>query len=438
MKKILLVNPPQTSSMYCTPPLGILYLASVLERADFQTDVLDCPAEKGKNSIEAVIQKVKEFQPDWVGLTCMTSTYTSAINVAKAIRKESNCKIMIGGAHVTAVGGKTVLDEADMVDVAVEGEAESVIVEIVKEYITGRKCIKQKQVVMDLDSIPFPAWHKVNLDNYKTVEGTEKFATMVSSRGCRYNCIFCDSNKNFRARSPENVVSEIEYLVKNFGIKKIIFYDDNIAIDKNRVIKICDLITEKNLCIKFKCETRVNLVDEALLTKLKTAGCYLISYGIECGHQKGLNFLRKGTTLDMIRNAIKLTHSCKINVLGYFIIGLPIETQEDIMATIKFAIELDVEYAQFSLLTALPGTDLYEYARKNNLLEPVQTTSYFGSSAVPSLKSMYLSKEELMELKRKASLMFYFRLHYIAKRLKMIKSLKDLVSTIGAAKELIL
>jgi len=424
--KVLLINPMQKNSMYSAAPLGLLYLASVLLNNGHKVKILDLTVDN-----EDIFDVVESFIPDVIGLTCMTCTYMEAERIAKTLKEFYDARIIVGGAHITAVGAESIIGSTNVFDVVVQGEAELVINDVVEGKLNGAVIA---ELPVNLDSLPFPAWHLVDASKYKTLTTSKKFATLVTSRGCPYDCIFCDSNKNFRARSAENVIAEIKYLKDIFKINQFILYDDNFAVDKQRVLKICDLLRDLN--IKFKCETRVNLVDGELLVALKIAGCNLISYGIECGYQKGLDFLNKHTTIQMIVDAIRKTQLAHIDILGYFILGLPEETEFEALSTIDFAIQLDLLYAQFSILTALPGTSLHKYAKENDLLIN-ESGSYVGSQSDVSLKNKHMTSKKLKQLKRLANKRFYLRFSYVVKRLRMIRGFEDIKLLARAAKEVL-
>ncbi len=189
---------------------------------------------------------------------------------------------------------------------------------------------------------------------------------MITSRGCPYHCIFCDKSifgSKWRARSSQNVLEEIEEIVKDFKIKSIIIYDDLFTLNKQRVIEICQGILERGLRVEWKCEGRVDRVDAEMLRWMKKAGCSLIAYGVESGNQIGLDYLQKKITLAQIRQAFELTHKAGIRPMAYFILGIPVETFEQGLKTIEFARELKPEYAQFSILSPYKGTKLYEEAK---------------------------------------------------------------------------
>jgi radical SAM superfamily enzyme YgiQ (UPF0313 family) len=234
-------------------------------------------------------------------------------------------------------------------------------------------------------------------------------------------------------------MEEIVQLKEKYAIKEIVFYDDSFTLNRDRIMKLCDEMIKLGHRIRWKCETRVNLVDEELLKKMKRAGCYVIAYGIESGVQKNLDFLAKGVKLEDIQKAVKMTKTAKIDVEAYFIIGIPGETKEEAEKTIGFAKELDVDYVQFSILTPLPDTELYKYATKHGLMKDVNWSkfSYFGDKSDVTMKLEDFTPEELQKVKKRAMKEFYFRPRYVLKRIKKIRSLGELRSNLSAVKVLL-
>jgi len=453
--KILLVNPPYEESIYTEPPLGLAYIAAMLEN-DFEVRIFDCVAMGW--DLERYGEELKKFSPDIVGITAMTPTLSSAAELAKTTKRIlPNAKIVLGGPHITLLSEET-MKEIPELDFGIMGEGEYVMRELAIALKNGKpldfkgivyrkdgKIVSngRSELIQNLDALPFPARHLLPMDKYTKVVGEpKKFVTMMTARGCPYNCIFCAKaifGRIYRERSVKNVIEEIVQLKKEYGIKEIVFYDDSFTLNRDRIMKLCDEMIKLDYRIKWKCETRVNLVDEELLKKMKKAGCYVIAYGIESGVQKNLDFLAKGVKLEDIRKAVEMTKKAGIEVEAYFIIGIPGETKEDAERTIKFAKELDVDYVQFSILTPLPDTDLYKYAVKKGLMQDVNWSkfSYFGDKATMTLKLENFAPEELQKLKNKAMHDFYFRPGYILKRMKKIKSLSELKTHLSAVKVLL-
>jgi len=234
---------------------------------------------------------------------------------------------------------------------------------------------------------------------------------MLTSRGCPFGCSFCASSRLFgkfwRGRSAGNVLEEIRMIRDEYKIRNIEFIDDTFTLDKRRVEEICDGIIRERLDVSWGASSRVDGITERLAEKMKKAGCWIIYLGIESGCQKILDEIGKRITLDQVRKAVNAIKKAGIQVLGSFIIGFPGETVEMIEKTIRFAKRLNLDWAQFSILTPYPGTPLFEYAVKNNLLLTRDWSKYTATQPIIKLKDV--TEEQLKRLFRKAYLSFYLK-----------------------------
>jgi len=201
---------------------------------------------------------------------------------------------------------------------------------------------------------------------------------------------------------------------------------------------LCQLIIKENLKINWKCETRVNLVDKELLETMKKAGCYLISYGFESGNQRILNILKKGTTLEQIKKAVYLTREAGIEILGYFMLGIPGETKKEIEQTIDLAKNLNLDYVQFSIATAYPGTELYQIVQRQGKLSKNFLAGFYALGQQKGIVSLCdIDPKVLQRYLKRAYWSFYFRLTYIWQRIANIKSLNDLKYNLKGLKTLL-
>lgn len=451
---ILLINPPGKTSLIC-PPLGLAYVAASLQKSNHRVIILDYLLEKF--SEKKLLKFIKKENAFIIGLTAVTPNIKKALFLAEIIKKKFPEKIIVlGGAHVT-LKPREILEKTKNIDYIFRGEGEirfpKLIEYILKkenpENLPGLTFRKNKQIINtpdatfieNLDELPFPARELLNIKKYsKYLNNLKKPATTIfTSRGCPYHCIYCSkpiTGTKFRPRSPENIISEIELLKNEYGIKELQFYDDTFTLDKERVLKICQLLIEKKIKIQWKCETRINLVDEELLKIMKKAGCYFIAYGIESGNQRILNFLKKSTTIEQIKNAVMLTKKTNIKVLGYFMLGIPTENEKEIKQTIKFSKELNLDYVQFAIATAYPGTDLYNIAKQSGKISNDWTQAFYalGTKSTISLSEVPIKK--LRSYLKKAYISFYFRPTYIWKKLRNINSPLDIVYYFRSAKNL--
>ncbi len=383
---ILLLNPKlKTWSPNFYVPLGLTYIAAVLEQAGYQVEIIDLNMQKVKD----IIFREKVNGADVVGITGMITEYSEIVRLVSSIKKiQPETTVILGGPLATTLPLE--LLQVTQTDFIVLGEGEKTIINLLStiknkngyENIKGIAYRKNGVFILndavepieDMDTIPFPARHLLNIERYLGNQfqsfgidvkelGRVKCTNMVSSRGCPYNCTFCFKDmwgNRWRARSPQNMIEEIEELHNDYGVNGFFFNDDTFVLDKQRVFDFCNLIREKEIKIAWYCNGRVNLMTRELLTAMYDAGCLGIAYGIESGNQKILDSIKKQINLDQVRKVVKWTKEAGIHVTGYFMLGILGETRATIRETIDFARELDLDFHGFSLTTPIPGTELYE------------------------------------------------------------------------------
>lgn len=429
---VTFVNPPYPEGAHQHPPfipLGIGYLAAVLEKAGYQVDVIDCQALRF--SYDDFRTELSKRKPDVVGMTSTTLTYKSAAQTAK-IAKEVNpsCTTMIGGPHVS-FWDENALKEFPQLDVVVRKEGENTILELMqrieagKSYddVLGTTCRKGNEIVknpdrpyiQDLDALPFPAHHLFPLEHLN------KYGVVIfpvyTSRGCTFWCNFCSAvrmfGRGYRMRSPKNVVDELEHLVKDFGAKQFTFYDDAFSVDQNRVKEICQEIINRNLKIKWDCETRVDMVTRELLQTMKDAGCIAVWFGVEAGSQMVIDAMGKGYTLEKIKKAFKMAQEVGLMTVASVVLGFPEETPETLRQTTKFIEELDPDDVGYYIATPYPGTPMHELVTQKGWLKITDFNRY--DTATPIFETPLISSKELKEMREKAFQSFYIRPSYIYK-----------------------
>lgn len=426
------------------PSLGLAYIAAILLKNGWQTKIID-PIPQNLN-LSQILVEIKKFTPDFIGFTATTPTFPKVLTLAKKIkRKFPQIVTIIGGPHVSAAPIQTMKNP--FFDFAVLGEGEETIIELLshlkrkkggEEKLAGIAFRKNGRVtitpsrpyIRNLDTIPFPARQFLPpLSFYHPNPGTYKnlpAGSMITSRGCPFKCTFCDRavfGNKFRFRSPENVVAEIEVLLKDFGAKEIRIWDDTFNADTQRVKEICRLILKRKLKFTWTCLGRVNFADSNMFKLMKRAGCWQISYGIESGNQEILNKIKKGLTLEMVREAVKKTHQAGIEVKGFFMLGLPGDTKKTMQETINFAKELNLDIATFSITTPFPGTELYQEVKNTKEFKDADFSRYLpyyptSLSYIPT----GLTQKSLLEFEKKAHFEFYVRPSYILKELLKIRS----------------
>ena len=289
---------------------------------------------------------------------------------------------------------------------------------------------------IDLDALPFPARHLLPNDKYKTViSNRHPITSMLSSMGCPFHCIYCDTSYKTVARDPNRVVQEMEYCNKKLGIKEILFYDETFTLNKERVFSICDLLVNKGLDLTFSIRTRADTVTEELIQQLAKAGCVRINYGIESGNQKVLENIRRNIPLEQIKNAIEWTKKYGIQAFGFFMIGCPGDDYKTINETIDFAVSLSLDYVQFNKLTLVPNSELYHRVKDMTQIDywDEYTKGNFGIVETMPRYGVNVSDEMLDSMLKRAYKRFYYRPRFILKQLSGIRSPKQLIKLGEAA-----
>ncbi len=429
---VLLVNPPTNYALksvlgLVSPPLALAYLASVAREEGFTTKIIDSPAED--LTLLDLGKIIRQEDPIVIGVTASTPMFPDACLLAQMAKKiNPNIITVIGGPHVTFLPEKSI-EECPFIDIVVKGEGENTFREILR-YIDDRKKFSDikgitfrdgdrirsnppRPLIRDIDEIPIPAFDLLPFDKYRV--GSVNFGTIITSRGCPYNCVFCASSALFghvfRAHSPERVLEEINILVNEFNIKEIEFLDDTFTLNRRRAKEISKRIIKEDLDISWSASSRVNTIDYETALIMKKAGAHTIYFGIESGTKKVLDFIGKGITKRQAFDAARLAKNVGLNVFGSFVIGFPIETRRDILTTIEFSKKLDIDYAQYTIATPYPGTRLWDFALEKNLLITRDWRKYTATETV--MKSFFLSPSEIKQLFIKAYVSFYLRAKYI-------------------------
>jgi radical SAM superfamily enzyme YgiQ (UPF0313 family) len=464
--KILFVCPPQLNAIDLSlpkilqekedpmPPLGLLYVASYLQKQQPQHELKFIDCELQKINHEELKKIIATEKPDVVAMSAMTFSMPTIILATETVKTTNpNTKVVLGGPHVYIYPKETLSHKN--IDFLILGEGEIAFSELIANLNNPEKYSEIKNLayrkdseviinpmadaILDLDSLPMPNRELLSYKNYRSALAEKSIiTTMITSRGCPFRCIFCNRphlGKRFRFRSAKNVVQEMEECYR-LGIGEIFIYDDTFTVNRQRVVDICNMLIEKNLGLLWDIRARVDTVDYELLKLLKQAGCVRIHFGVEAGTQKIMNSLRKDITLEKAETAFKMSRKLGIKTLAYFMIGSPEETREDILETIRFAKKIDPDFGHFSITSPFPATELYQIGLDKGIL-PNDYWLEFAKNPTLDFKPMVweenLNHQELIKLLEKAYSSFYWRPKYIIRTFRNIRSLDELFRKAGAA-----
>ncbi|PIN68607.1 hypothetical protein COV93_08850 [Candidatus Woesearchaeota archaeon CG11_big_fil_rev_8_21_14_0_20_43_8] len=448
--KIMLIIPPvsleerygklkDAGTLY--PPLGLAYIAAVAEKDGHEVRIVDSEA-KGYSYVD-IKKMIKQFKPGLVGMQTYCTNIQQCCKVAQMAKKiDKDTKVVLGGAQVTLFPAEYLKKKE--IDFVVAGEGETAFSELISclkdgkdlslvggiVWKKGKKTItnKKQELIHDLDSIPLPARHLFPMDSYHSSAQLRgrKTLNIMTSRGCPYRCAYCSGHINFgrsfRYFSTQHVIDEIKHMIKDFGIDGIQFYDETFTVNKKRVYELCDAMIANKIDLPWACFTRVNLVDEDLLRKMKGAGCYQIFFGIESGNQRLLDMIKKDITLEQARTAVKLCRKVGIESFCSFMLNLPSETVEESKKTVDFAMELDPDYVQFPITTPFPGTELYGLAKEHGSFITEDWSKFMSWDEVVFV-SKDRSVDEIKLTVKKAYKRFYMRPTYAVRLIKRFSRL---------------
>lgn len=447
--KILLVNPSDRYDVYgglyspqYPPPLGIAYIGTVLERAGHEVAIIDM--DNDGISEQDFVTMIICSQYQVVGFTATTPVFKNAEKLCRLVKDNSSAVTVVGGIHATLVPEECL--KSRYIDFVVRGEAEITILELMKA-VSGTKSYSEvrgisfrqdgrivstpeRELISNIDSIPFLDRNLFRRKKYY-YPGLLYLPSMpmITSRGCLHNCTYCCVKKifgrKFRYRSAANVADEIDDLVEVYGIKHIDIWDDSFSADRNRVFELGDEINRRGLKIHFAFPNglRADEVDEDLLRCLKGMGAYNIAFGIESGNQATLDKAKKGIRLEQIETAYNSAKKMDFETWGFFMLGLPGETEETLKDTLNFAKRIDPDIVKFNIFTPYPKTEAFEQLSREGLITDFDYSKYSVHSR-PVHRLPGLSEDVLAKWQTKMYRDFYLKPNKVLKSLLKIRSFK--------------
>jgi len=417
------------------PPLGLAWIAAVLEREGIEVKVIDAPTIG--LSEQEFMKIIDTWSPDIVGISSLTPTIYLAYRTAKITKDvDSNIKVIIGGPHATFMWSD-ILAECPYIDYVVIGEGEYTALELVKTLekngdVSNVRGIAYRNkdsrpvftgirpLIKNLDELPPPARHLLPMDKYTLFGKPIRIAHIMASRGCPYGCAFCSTSYFFgrrvRFRSPELVAEEIEECICKYKTKAVVFTDDEFTINHRWLLKFLNELKERKLDIKWSCGSRVDTVNKEILKHMVNSGCTGIYYGVESGSQEILDKIGKKITLKQAEDAIKSSKELGIMTVATFILGLPWETIDDMKKTASFALKLDPDYAQFTAATPYPGTPLFQIAKNDNLIVDWDWSHW--TTLRPVMRGYNFTVQDVERMLNYAYRYFYLRAKFIIRQLK--------------------
>ncbi|MBS3171147.1 radical SAM protein [Candidatus Woesearchaeota archaeon] len=450
-KKVLLINPSMMSvyeksvlknSFPHYPPLNLLTVAGALKQNSIPVSLLDLDLINNRELTEVLQEKLREVNPELVGVTFTTTLYSQCVKIAEIIKNyKKDIIVVAGGSHASSKPEDLITKTP--YDMAVVGEGEFTLAEVMTKPKEQWNTIKglvykgdkgeiikteKRPFIKNLDEIPFPMYEIINIYNYNIPPSFRRktpTACMETSRGCLWGCTYCNKSvfgRNFRVKSPERTVKEIEQLV-SLGYKEIHIVDDMFTTNKERVKEICRLLIEKNINIIWACPNgiRADRIDRELISLMKKAGCYRVSIGAESGNQDVLNAIEKNQTPQQVEVAFKICRELGMVTHGFFMFGLPEDTEETMQQTIEFAKRCEPDIAKFGIMIPLPSTPIYEKWKEKQAITE-NWDDYGFHKEKPVYTHPTLSHETIKKYYKKSYREFYLRPSFIIRR--VFRSLK--------------
>ena len=456
--RVLLIAPParrislNISGVYAMPPLGLAYIAAVLKQDGFEVDILDMPALRLKP--EGLSSYINKGDYSLCGISCNIFNLQDGFKVSQQVKRIDPVILTAIGGRCTVFPAELILKHARDIDIVVRGEGESLMLELSKRiaakagfdgiprisYRNNGEIIQNNSdaVKYNLDSLPYPARELLPNERYKIhppFNICSPITLMETSRGCSYNCNFCSLSEKVRQRSVSSLIAEIEQVSKDFGIKEIYFTDPNFTYNRQRVCEFCEQICRKNIKVVWTCKTRVDLVDGDLLKSMRSAGCYMISYGVESGSRKVLDSLNKGISPEHTHKAFSLTRQQRIRTLAYVLIASPGETQATFRETRELLFRIKPDFVLFGELLPDPASVLVQEAVQDGRTSLDELFDFYVfDKDIFSKTNLYgIDSSRVKYWLNTSNLRFYGRPAYLFSRLRDLRSFKDFFNMVQGA-----
>lgn len=462
--RILFINPPMavteqiytqrvakqyTSNAYVLPNTSIAYLAGYLEKAGYEVKIIDAFALG--LSVSETVDRIREFNPFAVCYSLCTQNFLNSLGWIKKIKAATGIRTIVGGLQMSIYPREVLFYSA--IDYGVIGDGWETVPELLQCLAGGGDLSRVRGICyredgeyratgarasrLTLEDIPFMARHLLPNDRYTTVMTQQwPITIMLSALGCPLRCAYCDVPAGrYQSRAPQHVVEEIAECVNGFGIREILFQDETFTLQRSRVLEICELIRSRDLKVNWSIRARPDYVDREMLRAMKEAGLAKINFGIESGNPEILKKMNRDIPLDLVRQAVRWTKEEGITTLGFFIIGFPGETEEDLRDTIKFALELDCDFIQVNKMVPQPPSPVYRKIVEKMGIDYWRDYTLGNTeilSELPGIGSSF-DPQTLDAHQRRFFRRYYYRPSYVFKRLKEVRSLKELAGLARAA-----
>lgn len=416
-------HPRVDTSIFRFPPLGLGYIAACLKQKGISVEVVDCTFINQKEALKKII----DSKPKIIGIQSMYSMRDKSLELGQLLK--DHCELLVAGGALPTTEPETFLENFD---VAVIGEGEQTMVELVNQFMNGGdlsqvrgiafrerttgklKRTPLRDLIEDLDSLPHPSRGLFDNDTYKKYYSKKfgyKATAIMTSRGCPFTCDFCSRpvfGNEFRARTASDVADEIEEVL-SLGYNRIWFADDCFTLNRQQLMEVCDEIIKRRLKIEWECLSRVDTLDSETATKMRQAGCVRMFFGIESGNDSILAIMKKHITT---KQALAATQLCKMKGIksgAFFILGYPGENDKTILETVKFASSLTLDYLSFTLPYPIPGTPLFERLNGELVSEEWEEPKNIRLIKHKLLFDSKISEPKLMFAIIKGMIQFYIR-----------------------------